>query len=63
MLVGASGSTAMQQPLFQPLPPTYQRLVAKQVGRSFREVATVVRLPMPAPGNGEVGVGCQLLPV
>lgn len=36
------------------LPATYRRLVAAGVGPSFRAVARVVEVPLPAPGPGEV---------
>ena len=38
------------------LPTQYHALVAKRVGSSFSEVATVVERPMPSVGAGEVCV-------
>lgn len=39
------------------LPATYKRLVAKRTGKSFKEVAEVEEVPLPQPGDNEVG-GC-----
>jgi hypothetical protein len=42
------------------LPATYKRLVAKRTGRSFREVAEVEEVPLPQPGDNEVGCLAEL---
>ena len=40
-------------PACQP-PPSFKRLVARGVGESFREVADVAEVPMPAPGPDDI---------
>lgn len=51
----APGCGAAELPSQQPaLPATFQRLVARRVGRSFREVAEVEEAPLLLPGPGEV---------
>lgn len=51
MLIGKFYVPAMVLPL------TFQRLVARSTGDSFRSVAVVHEMDMLAPGEGEVGAG------
>ena len=46
-------ATSAAQPS-SPLPATFRRLVAPRTGGSLREVASVLELPLPTPGPGEV---------
>lgn len=56
-------ATPAQQAAAQQLPRTFRRLVARECGRSFREVAQVVEVELVPPGPGEVGqmlTGCAV---
>eukprot|EP00798_Chlamydomonas_sp_ICE-L_P014643 gene14643-20679_t len=50
----ASGQVKTMRPAAAKIPTTFNRLVGKRVGKSFAEVAEVVRLPIQMPGEGEV---------